>query len=137
MANIKRTWEFASKLLKNQEDLDLITKDILIGTLSAGIAHEFFAYMSYCSELPKIQDIIKRPEEVEIPEEPALLFAISHMLAAYMNIDNADRIIRYVDRLPLDFGVTAIRSTLKRKPSLLSEVNSIRAWAHKLADEVF
>jgi len=131
-----RTWEFTAKLLKGNDEPNLVMKDILIGTLSAGVAHEFYAYLHYCSELPKIGDIIKRPDDIEIPDEPALLYAISHMTAAYMDENNADRLMRFVDRLPLDFGVTCMRSVLKRRNNLL-QIEAVRNWAHKVADEVF
>ncbi len=130
-----RTWAFASKLIMDKEPSPLLQK-LLVGTLSAGIGHEFFSYMNYCADLPSVHDIMKRPDDIEIPDEPALLYATSHMVAAYLTKDNANRLMRYIDRLPLDFGVTAIRSSLKRNKELL-EIEEVRTWAHKIADEVF
>lgn len=130
-----RTWEFASKLIKDQEPTPLLQK-LLIGTLSAGVGHEFYSYMNYCSDLPNIKEIEARPDDMKIPNEPALLYAVSHMVAAYLTTANAARLIRYIDRLPLDFGVTAVRSALRRKKELLS-IDEVRAWAHKIAEEVF
>jgi hypothetical protein len=92
--------------------------------------------MNYCSELPSIKDIIAQPDDIGIPEDPALLYATSYMVAAYLNAGNADRLMRYIDRLSVDFSVTAIRSALSKDKTLL-EIDAVRDWAHKLADEVF
>ena len=130
-----RTWEFASKIIKNK-DVTPRLLGLLIGTLSAGIAHEFNAYLAYCSELPSIKDIQARPDDIDIPDEPSLLYATSHMVAAYLNESNADRLMRYIKRLPLEFGTTAIRSALKRNKTLLT-VDPVRDWAHQVAKEIF
>ena len=130
-----RTWEFAAKLIKGKAPTPLM-QQLLVGTLSAGIGHEFFSYMNYCAELPSIEEIKKRPDDIEIPDEPALLYATSHMVAAYLQENNADRLMRYIKLLPLDFGVTAIRSALKRKKELL-QIDEVRQWAHQVAKEVF
>jgi len=130
-----RTWHFASKLIKGKQP-NPILQQLLIGTISAGVAHEFFSYMNYCSDLPSIKDIIKRPDDIPIPDDPALLYATSHMVAAYITEDNAAALMRFVDRLDVEFAVTSIRSALRRKKELL-EVDEVRNWAHKLADEIF
>ena len=135
MSNIKRTWSFSSQLIKGKDPTPLLQK-ILIGTLSAGIGHEFYSYLHYCADLPSLQDIEKRPDDIAIPEEPALLYATSHMVAAYLTEANASRLMRYIDRLPLDFGITALRAACKRKAELF-KVDVIREWAHKLALDVF
>jgi hypothetical protein len=130
-----RTWEFASKLIKGK-DVTPGLLDILIGTLSAGIAHEFNAYLSYCSSLPNINDIKRDPTGMTIPEDPALLYALSHMVASYIDEAGADALMKYIQRLPLEFGTTSIRAALKRKKELL-QVPAIRDWAHAVASEIF
>jgi hypothetical protein len=130
-----RTWEFTSKLIKDKEPGPR-TLNLLIGTLSAGIGNSFNAYIRYYSEMPSIEDIKRNPETIEIPEEPAMLYATSHMVAAYLTEKTADQIMPYIKRLPLEFGTTATRAALKRKPELL-KVPVIRAWSHVVAEELF
>lgn len=130
-----RTWHFAAKLVANKAPTPLLQK-LLVGTLSAGIGHEFYSYLNYCAEMPSLDDILKRPDDITIPDEPAMLYATSHMAAAYLNETNADRLMRYIDRLPLDFGVSALRVALKRNEALL-KIDVIRNWTHKVAAEVF
>ena len=130
-----RTWEFASKLIDGKEVNDRML-NLLIGTLSAGVAHGFTAYLTYCADLPSIADILQKPDDIEIPDDTALLFATSHMVAAYLEEPTSDRLIRYIDRLPLEFGVTCVRASVKRDKNLL-KVPSVRDWAHKMSAEIF
>ena len=130
-----RTWEMASKLIKDKAPSPLMLQ-LLVGTLSAGVAHQFYAHMSYCAELPSIADIKARPDDIAIPDEPAMLYATSHMVAAYLNAANADRLMRYIDRLPLEFGTTAVQSALKRNRALM-EIPAVYAGRDKIAAEIF
>lgn len=130
-----RTWEFASKLIKDKEPSTRLL-NILIGTLSAGIAHEFNAHMTYCSQLPSIGAIIASPTTIKIDNDPSLLYAVSHMVAAYIDEKNADPLMEYIKRLPLEFGTTSIRSALKRNKALL-KLTPVRTWAHKIATDIF
>lgn len=130
-----RTWSFTSKLVKGK-DTNPRMLQMLIGTISAGIAHEFNAHMSYCSELPTIDQITANPNSITIPDDPSLLYAMSHMVAAYIEDKNADKLMEYISRLPLEFGTTAIRSALKRNKELL-KLPPVRSWANLVASEIF
>jgi hypothetical protein len=130
-----RTWEFASKLIKGKETSPRML-NLLIGTISAGIAHEFNAHIMYCSELPTIAQITANPNTIVINSDPSLLYATSHMVAAYLEEKNADKLMEYIKRLPLEFGTTAIRSALKRNKELL-KLPPVRSWSHEIAAEIF
>jgi hypothetical protein len=130
-----RTWAFAAKLIDGQ-DVTPLHLNILNGTLSAGIAHQFNAYLLYCSDLPTIKEIIARPDDTPVPEDPALLYAVSHMAAAYIDEKSAVRMMRYLKRLPMEFGTVSIQAALKRNEELI-KVDPIREWAHEIAAEVF
>lgn len=130
-----RTWEFASKLIKGKETSPRML-NMLIGTISAGIAHEFNAHLSYCSDLPTITQISANPNTIAIPDDPSLLYATSHMVAAYLEEKNSEKLIEYIKRLPLEFGTTAIRSALKRNKELL-KLPPVREWASLIAKDIF
>lgn len=130
-----RTWEFASKLIKGKEASPRML-NMLVGTISAGIAHEFNAHLNYCSELPTIAEIVANPNTITINKDPSLLYATSHMVAAYLDANNAEKLMEYIKRLPLEFGTTSIRSALKRNKDLL-KLPPVREWAHLVASEIF
>ena len=130
-----RTWEFASKLIKDATP-DKMLMEILIGTLSAGVGRQFFSHLTYCSKLHTIEDIIRDPENIPIKDEPALHYAMSHMVAAYLDEKNSIPVMKYIERLPLEFGTISVRAALKRNRALL-KVPHVRDWAHEVVSKVF
>ena len=68
-----RSWEFANSLL----DIDLEI-DSAIGD---GAAAEFYAYQTIYSKLPDISAILSG-EQVEVPHEPSLMYAVSGALVS-------------------------------------------------------
>jgi hypothetical protein len=132
-----RTWEFASKLVKNKKDNDLSDLlPVLTGTLSEAIAREFTNFTSMCTSLPSMADIINKPKQVAIPDDPAMLYAVSHMVAAYIEESNAAQVTQYIERMPLEFATVTFRSALRINRELIKHP-SVRDWANKLAMEVF
>lgn len=132
-----RTWEFSHKIISCNNSVaikDLLP--VLAGTLSEGVAREFIVHTDTCTKLPTIKDIKQAPTSINIDTEPSLLYAVSHMVGAYLTEDNADKLMQYVERLPLEFGTICIRSAIKRQKDIL-KVNAVRDWTHHLATEIF
>lgn len=130
-----RTWHFASKLIKNQKALKPMLSTIS-GTISEGVAREFITYTDLCLKLPSINDIIAIGSTLPVDTEPSMLFAASHMIAANMDVANADTVMTYVNRLPVEFGLVTLRRATARVPELI-KTTEIRKWKSQLADNNF
>jgi hypothetical protein len=137
-----RTWEFVSKLLSKHKDAtgnDSPLQGILpllVGTVGEGMAMLFKAYSETIMKLPSINDIVSNPQGALLDEEPAMLFAISHMLASYVTPDNLVPVMEYLGRMPGEFATITLQTTLKRDISMLHE-EPIQEWAGKMGAEVF
>jgi len=128
-----RTWHFASKILKNHTgDLKELTA-LLAGTISEAVAREFIIYSSIYTELPSMDDIVKRPLKTPVSTEPSMLYALAHMIAAYANKLTLPAIMQYTDRMPLEFETITLQSTLKRDKALINEP-VLRAWVDRHTD---
>lgn len=68
-----RSWEFASSLL--DVDIDIAN------AIGAGAASEFYSYQSIYSKLPDV-DGIMNGEEIPVPREPSLMYAVCGALAS-------------------------------------------------------
>jgi hypothetical protein len=114
-----RTWEFATRILKILPD---ISSDhalrMLASVLSEGVAREFRTYCKIYKELPKIEDILKRPNSVPISTEPSVLWALTGTLANNVKTETIDPIMDYVGRLPREFQVITVREIQKRSPGM-------------------
>ncbi|GEK52386.1 AAA family ATPase [Vreelandella venusta] len=130
-----RTWEFASKLLNG----DAFTDDLLpllSGTLSHGVAREFYAFTKIATKVVTAAEIAKSPLTAEVPSEPSILFAQTGSIGASATKDNIDPLIQYVERLPMEFQVICLRAIVRRKPDLL-HVPVVTNWISNHANDLF
>ena len=69
-----RSWEFASDLLKIGESID--------AAVGEGTSAEFYSYQAVYSKLPDVDLILNGGNEVSMPKEPSLMYAICGALVA-------------------------------------------------------
>jgi hypothetical protein len=132
-----RTWEFAHDILTVVQDIsnpDLLP--LLAGTLSEGIAREFLSFCKIDRDLPKVPEIVNNPMGTKVPSEPSVLYAICGSMAHHFTEDNADPLIKYIDRLPKEFQAMTLRETVRRNKSVMA-LPSVRGWISRTATEYF
>ena len=114
-----RTWEFASKVIKNKEKIDHITTIRLAETVGEGAAVEFATYSQIYQNLPTIEEILKNPKSGwKVPKEPSEQYAVTTMLSHNSTLDNIDKIITAMNRLPEEFRVIVLKDIYKISPKL-------------------
>ena len=114
-----RTWEFASKVIKNKATVDYITKVRLAGTVGEGAAVELATYSEIYQNLPTIEQILKNPKSGwKVPKEPSEQFAVTTMLSHNSTPDNMDKMIIAVNRLPTEMQLVTLKDIYKRTPVL-------------------
>ena len=114
-----RTWEFASKVIKNKATIDHITKVRLAGTVGEGAAVELATYSEIYHNLPTIEQILKNPKSGwKVPKEPSEQFAVTTMLSHNSTPDNMDKMIIAINRLPTEMQLVTLKDIYKRTPAL-------------------
>lgn len=131
-----RTWEFANRVLQVTEDGDAQRLPMLAGTLSEGVAREFITYMKIYNDLPKLEQIVASPASVAVPSEPSILFALTGSLAHNATQDNFTQLMKFIQRLPVEFQVVTMRETVRRNKALLSHL-AIQKWVSDSAASLF
>lgn len=131
-----RTWEFASRLLKHTDLSDPLIVQLLAGTISEGVAREFVTFCKVYSQLPKIEDIIANPRGIPVSEEPSVNFAITGALAAHATVDNMDELMKYIERLPIEFQLVCLRQALRRNKDI-HKTASMKKWITESATNLF
>lgn len=132
-----RTWEMAHKLIKtfgSYQHPSILPA--LAGTLSEGVAREFLAYITIYDQLPKMQDILRDPEGITIPDEPSVLYALSGSISHNAKADNYDQVMKLIKRLPAEFQVVTLRDTIRRNNSMMNH-SAIINWAETSAVKLF
>lgn len=128
-----RTWDFASSLAKLYPLAIPAPKlPIFQGTVGEGAGIEFFTFTQIYQDLVSLEDILANPTTCKIPQEPAVLWALTGVIAHNMNADNADLLIQYIDRIPSEFAVLTLRTVGAKNPQLL-DIPSINVWLTKAA----
>ena len=130
-----RTWSFVNKLIKNKADLfDCLP--LIAGAIGEPVAREFAIFTKMYNEIPDIKKIKANPSTAEIPSNPGALYAVSSMLSAYIDQDNADNLMIYIERLPLEFTVITMRNALAKNKELMKN-KPIMTWVKQCSSDLF
>jgi hypothetical protein len=122
-----RSWEFVSRLLESHPDPEMIY-ELVAGAVGKGAAAEFSGFMDLWHKLPSPSDIMSDPNGIPVPDNPAVLFALSEMMGAAMTIDNISLVMSWARRLPPEFSVLLMREAVRRTPRIV-ETPSFSEWA--------
>ena len=127
-----RSWQFVSTIVGQQPSPD-VELALVAGSVGHEAAIEFVAFMKLYRSLPSIDAILLDPANAPVPSDVATLYAVSSALANRAREDNLGRIVRYLDRLPVEYSVFAVRDATTRDQALTS-TPEFTAWAVAHAD---
>lgn len=123
-----RSWDRASRILTTAPDS--IRFELLRGTIGEGPAAEFCGFLRMFADCPAPDDILAAPDSTTIPREPSALFAVCAALAdraKTLTPPRLDALVRYLSRLPVEFGALLMTDILAVAPSCLM-VPAAGAW---------
>lgn len=122
-----RSWYFVDKRLK----LPNVGEETLFYGVSSlvgdGPAGEYIAFREIYSSLPDIDALIDNPKTYKSDDNPAVLYALSGALAARACDEKMENIIKVIKKMPTEFQVISIKSSLTKDKSLLQH-NAIDQW---------
>lgn len=121
-----RTWEFVSKLLKIVKIDDSSITSLISGIVSEGVAREFLVFVKIYKNLPTLIEIISSPELTVVPVEPSHLFALTGFLSQNISDTNIDSIIKYINRLPVEFQIITLKEVLRKTPALIQNPHVLK-----------
>ena len=142
-----RSWEFVSRLTATRHFLGAgasnggdsqdrvsdkesraLFREMVAGTVGASAAAEFMGFLKVWNQLPRLQDILNDPHGMALPRDPAVLFALSEMLGRAMTMDNAQEIMAFAARLPVEFSVLLVREAVRLDNGLVN-TRAFEQWA--------
>lgn len=100
--------------------LGLTQYDAIEGMVGGAMAQELCAFLATLKDMPDREEIISNPKSAPVPasERPDVLFALMGALAYIASPENFGAIGTYLDRLPPEFAVVAIKDAITRRPAL-------------------
>jgi len=131
-----RTWEFTNRLIANLSEKDKTMLPLLSGTLGEGTAREFIAFAKIYEALPRIEDILAKPETHHVPSEVSIQYALTGALAAVTTAENLDKVVIYLERMNAEMQMITFKSIILRGGITLSKNPVFRKWTAKFADMI-
>jgi len=107
-----------------KDDTGKLRTDDLVVELAAGMigqaaAAQLFTHIRLGHEMPQLEDIIKDPKGVKVPQKPDACILVTYNLAQRVDGSNAVPVLTYMKRLPKEFGVTFAKTACTRNPKLV------------------
>lgn len=130
-----RTWEFLHKIIHTWDIIPISKLAVLAGTVGEGVARSFLTYCDIFTKIPTIDAIKANPETTNVPVEASIKYAISALLTHHITESNIDVLMKYIVRLPIEFQVITLQSSLKKNTKLLQS-SSVKNWIVVNAQEL-
>jgi len=120
-----RSLASADNLIKAAEVMGIHLDDDLLranlgGTIGEGSAHKYIAFAKLKDQLPSLAQILADPDKCRVPTEADQQMFLVFDLAHRATVENCKAVIRYINRLPSDFGVAFYRAAAQKTPKLIS-----------------
>ncbi len=122
-----RSWEFLSNMLKSCVHAS-VEYELFQGTVGMAAATEFMGFLKVWRDLPTVESILATPTSIEIPNEPATLYALCEALGAKASVQNIENIIHYALRLPTEFSVLLLRTAVCKDEKIV-QTEPFMHWA--------
>lgn len=107
--------------------------EVYSGAAGEGFAAEFLGFLKIFRNLPSRDAILMDPENAEVPEDPATLYAVCGSVASAASEQTMERVCTYANRLPAEFSVMLMRDAIKRDPKIVNTRPYID-WGRKHKD---
>ncbi|MCT4535142.1 MoxR family ATPase [Halodesulfovibrio sp.] len=122
-----RSWEFVSTILA-ANPVAATRKALIAGAVGEGAAAEYLAFLTACDQLPSVEQVLAAPEAIELPDDPAVVYALCESVARQASDDVIPQIALLAARLPVEFSVLLMRDSAATSPSIV-ETPSFANWA--------
>lgn len=124
-----RTWEKASAIVAISSDTK-VRDALLEGVLGQAAAAEFIGFLAVYAKLPDLERALKNPDKEKVPLDPATLYATCAGLAKMVKTATFPNFIIYLERMPKEFCVFAMKMAISSDPTLARSPH-FGKWATK------
>jgi hypothetical protein len=80
------------------------------GAVGEAFSAEYVGYLSLYTKLPTFEEIVAKPDAVEIPTDPSLLYALSGLVTSKLSDKSVDPIMTFIERLPVEIQVASVKN---------------------------
>ena len=138
-----RTWEFCNRLINDKKEISAEMIPLMASVIDEVAAREFYSYAKIFKSLITIPQIVANPKKIKIPEEPGTIYALTGTIGYHMKGDNAEKLMQFVERMPIEFQILALQVAIKRdqnedrKGTEILSIPSVKTWIRANSQELF
>src|SRR3984957_12010024 len=130
-----RSWEMASNVLRGfacRQQSGFLTGSseieakLLEGTIGQAATTELIAFLRLFRQLPSIDEILLHPDGAPLPAEPSAQIAIATALGRVLTDHSIPKGMRYLDRMPTEMRVLAMRDAAVRNRAITHTPEFVR-----------
>jgi hypothetical protein len=103
-----------------------IEAQLLEGTVGPSAATELVAFLRLFRDLPSIDEILLNPGSAPLPGEPSAQIAIATALGRVLSDHSIAKGMQYLDRMPTEMRVLAIRDAAARNRGITHTPEFVR-----------
>jgi len=122
-----RSWEFVSRILGAKPAWSTLG-NLVKGAVGEAAAAECLGFIKIYSKMPDVDHVLANPAEVELPDDPAVLYALCEVLARRASELTMASLAVLASRLPVEFGVLLMRDAASTDPDIV-ETEAFQVWA--------
>jgi hypothetical protein len=130
-----RTWAFMSDLIKPWASIGYDKMPVLAGTIGQGPARELKSFTDIFDSLPTRAEILSSPDTMQVPTRPDVTYALTGLLGNMAEDNNMKKLIKLIDRLPMEFQVICMQTISKTSPEL-GQHQIVRDWMVRNMDKL-
>lgn len=106
-----------------------IEYEMIKGAAGEKYATEMRGFLTLFRNLPDPEEILRNPQDVDIPENPMVIFAYCGALASMAQPDRMEAIVEFAKRLPIEFQIKLLQYDCKNTNQANHEVAAYTDWA--------
>lgn len=125
-----RSWVTTDDIMAASNLSEHVKYEMLKGTVGDGEAIEYVAFIKLQSQLPSIEEVLARPEKIDISDDPSILYSLVTMVATHVTPKNFETIAKFTARMRMEYQAVFIRDVLVRHPAI-KETKPFQSWALK------
>jgi hypothetical protein len=130
-----RAWEFVSQIVA-QNPPESVLFSLISGAVGEGAATEFVGFLKMYRELPSIDAIMLDPDRAQLVTTPQTMYAVAAALAHRATDRTFGQIVKYLNRLPIEFNVLCVKDAVIRCTAIQSTKEFTR-WCTDNKDVTF
>lgn len=117
---------FADEIVSDALPRDM-EYELLKGTVGEGHAGELTVFARDYGKLPTFEDILRAPDTAILPDALSTLYGAATMVGARATKKTFDKLLTYIERMPVEFQIVAVRDAL-RQCSDIAETAAYIRW---------